>query len=65
MAQPTAAIATKSKDHRRRKNPRSADIFAAERKARNAARPKQIWIESQIFNQETGEFIRDAHWSRG
>ena len=65
MAQPTAAIATKSKDHRRRKNPRSADIFAAERKARNASRPKQIWIESQLFNQDTGEFVRDAHWSRG
>jgi hypothetical protein len=44
MAQPTQAITTKSKDHRRRRNPRSADIFAAERKARNAKRPKQRWV---------------------
>lgn len=65
MAQPVSAIATKSKDHRRRKNPRSADIFAAERKAQNASRPKQIWIESRLLNSETGESVRDAHWSRG
>jgi len=65
MAQPTAAIATKSKDHRRRKNPGAAEFFAKQRKAKNAERPKQVWIESQLFNQETGEFVRDAHWSRG
>lgn len=63
MAQPITN--TKSKDHRNRKNPRSAELYADARKKANASRPKQIWIESQIFNQETGEFVRDAHWSRG
>ena len=48
-----------------RKNPGSAEFFAKRRKAINAARPKQIWIESQLFNETTGEFVRDAHWSRG
>jgi len=32
-----------TKDHRHRKNPRSAEAFAAARHARNAARPKQVW----------------------
>jgi hypothetical protein len=53
------------KRHRDRKNPGSAEFFRKQKKERNAARPKQIWIESQIFNPETGQFIRDAHWSRG
>jgi hypothetical protein len=59
MAQPTAAIATKSKDHRRRKNPRSADIFAAERKARNAKRPKQRWVGGESVS-EGGYWTREA-----
>ena len=74
MAQPTVAIATKSKDHRRRKNPRSAEIFAAERKARNAKRPKQRWIPSSVASsmlsnddtltdQET-LVVTLGHWTR-
>ena len=31
------------KEHRAKKNPRSAEAFAEARKARNATRPKQIW----------------------
>ena len=59
MAQPTAAMATKSKDHRRRKNPRSAEIFAAERKARNAKRPKQRWIGGESV-AEGGYWTREV-----
>jgi hypothetical protein len=57
MAQPTAAIATKSKDHRRRKNPRSAEIFAAERKARNAKRFKQRWVGGESA-------VEGGYWTR-
>lgn len=39
MAQPITV--TKSKDHRRRKNPRSADAYAQQRKDTNAKRVKQ------------------------
>jgi hypothetical protein len=53
------------KNHRDKKNPTSAENFRKEKKARNATRPKQVWIESQLFNPETGKFVRDAHWSRG
>jgi hypothetical protein len=63
MAQPTAAITTKSKDHRRRKNPRSADIFAAERKARNAKRPKQRWVEAAIDTGKDTSPI-EGYWTR-
>lgn len=31
------------KSHREKKNPRSRDAFAKERKEHNAARPKQRW----------------------
>lgn len=46
MAQPV--VVTKSKDHRRRKNPRSAELHAEERKQRNAARGKQVWIGTTV-----------------
>lgn len=42
MAQPITI--TKSKDHRKRKNPRSADVFAEQRHEQNAKRPKQRWV---------------------
>ena len=74
MAQPTAAIATKSKDHRRRKNTGSAEFFAKQRKARNAERPKQRWVESTGLGLSTEDLDRmtDAeilaivpgHWTR-
>lgn len=42
---------------RDRKNPRSAEIHAAKRKAENAARPKQRWIG--------GESVKEGgHWER-
>lgn len=57
MAQPVTAIATKSKDHRRRKNPGSAELFRKQKKARNEARPKQRWIG--------GESVAEGgHWER-
>lgn len=57
MAQQVAAIATKSKDHRRRKNQGSAEVFRKQRKARNEARPKQRWVGGESV--ATG-----GHWER-
>jgi len=55
MAQPV--VATKSKDHRRRKNPRSAELYSEARKKVNASRPKQRWIG--------GESVAEGgHWER-
>jgi hypothetical protein len=54
-----------TKSHRDKKNPRSAEVFAAARHAKNAERPKQVWIESHLFSPEDGDFVRDSHWSRG
>ena len=73
MAQPVSAIATKSKDHRRRKNPGSAEFFAKQRKATNAGRPRQRWVPSS-FTGTVAELdalpdaevlaIIPAHWER-
>ena len=41
---------------RDRKNPRSAEIHAAERKAKNALRPKHVWIG--------GSIAEGGHWER-
>jgi hypothetical protein len=38
------------KPHRERKNPHAADLFAAQRRERNAARGKQVYAE--------GEYVR-------
>lgn len=54
MAQPVTAIATKSKDHRSRKNPGSAEFFRKQRKERNASRPKQRWVG--------GTVAEGGHW---
>ena len=35
---------TKSKDHRKRKNSHSAEVFAQKRHEQNAKRPKQHWV---------------------
>jgi hypothetical protein len=32
-----------TKDHRQRKNPKSAEAYQKEREKRNQARPKQVW----------------------
>jgi hypothetical protein len=63
MAQPIAAIATKSRDHRSRKSPGSAEFFARQRKAKNAERPKQRWVEPAI---ETGKDASpiEGYWTR-
>lgn len=51
------AATTKSKDHRHRKNPRSAEIAAEQRHERNMARPAQRWVG--------GESVAEGgHWSR-
>jgi hypothetical protein len=63
MAQPTAAIATKSKDHRRRKNPGAAEFFAKQRKAKNAERPKQRWVEAAVDTGKDTSPI-EGYWTR-
>ncbi len=57
MAQPVTAIATKSKDHRRRKNPRSADLYAEQRRAKNSTRPKQRWVGGESV-------VEGGYWTR-
>jgi hypothetical protein len=52
----------KKKRHDARKNLRSAELWRDRKRAANAERPKQIWIESHLFVD--GEFVRDSHWSR-
>ena len=32
-----------TKEHRTKKNPKAAELFAAQRHANNAKRPKQVW----------------------
>lgn len=65
MAQPTAAIATKSKDHRRRKNPGAAEFFAKQRKAKNAERPKQRWIpQTQVIDNVRHTIVEGGYWTR-
>jgi hypothetical protein len=32
-----------TKDHKSRKNPHAAEMFAAARHAKNSERPKQVW----------------------
>ena len=54
MAEPVVKI--KSQDHRRRKNPRSADLYAEARKVRNRARGKQRWVG--------GTTSEVGHWER-
>ena len=51
------------KSHRDRKNPRSAELFAEQRHARNAERPKQHWVEPAI---DTGKDASpsEGYWER-
>ena len=42
MSKPLGTKAA-TKEHRQKKNPQSAESFAAKRHAKNAERPKQIW----------------------
>lgn len=60
MAQLSSAS---KKRHDIRKNPASKEFFAKQRKAQNAARPKQHWVESAI---ETGKDSSptEGYWSR-
>jgi biotin synthase-related radical SAM superfamily protein len=61
-------------DHRARKNMGSAEFFRKQRKERNAARPKQRFVESsashltmqQIADLSEGEVLAivPAHWER-
>ena len=44
------------KDHRNKKNPRSAEAYQEERKEQNRSRGKQVWIGGSI--KEGG------HWDR-
>lgn len=61
MAQPITA--TRSKDHRSRKNPGSAEFFKKQRKEQNAKRPKQRWVEPAI---DTSNDVSPAegYWTR-
>ena len=71
MAQPITN--TKSKDHRNRKNPRSAELYAEARKKANASRPKQRWVPSSftgtaeelnVLSDTEVLAIVPAHWER-
>jgi len=44
-------------DHRKRKNPRSRDVFAKQRKERNQTRPKQRWVGGESV-AEGGHWVR-------
>jgi hypothetical protein len=57
MAAPLGVANQKSKDHRRRKNGASAEFFAKQRAATNAARGKQVWIWDN-------ESQNEGHWER-
>jgi len=37
-----------AKDHRQKKNPRSAEVYQAEREKRNRNRGKQVWVGGSI-----------------
>jgi hypothetical protein len=62
-----------AKDHTERKNPGMRDKYAAQRKETNAARGKQVWVESS-FKGTLDELDRltddevlaivPAHWER-
>ncbi|HTQ97234.1 MAG TPA: hypothetical protein VMH89_10540 [Candidatus Acidoferrum sp.] len=56
------------KSHRERKNPHAAEQFAEQRKARNAARGKQVWVpEIDIVRIGEAEDIAipdGGHWER-
>ena len=63
-----------SKEHRQRKNPRSAELWREAKKARNAERGPQVWVEStldgKLFSYEELVAMTDeqvdrvvlAHW---
>lgn len=44
------------KDHRNKKNPRSAEAYQEERKEQNRSRGKQVWIGGLI--------LEGGHWDR-
>ena len=37
-------VKSATKEHRQKKNPQSAEAFAEKRHAKNAERPKQVWV---------------------
>lgn len=43
-----------TKEHRTRKNGHQAEAFAEKRHAKNAERPKQVWVPSEVFVPEFG-----------
>jgi len=45
-----------AKDHRAKKNPKSAEAYKEERRQQNAARPFQFWIG--------GSIAEGGHWKR-
>ena len=45
-------IKSATKEHRQKKNPQSAEAFAEKRHAKNAERPKQVWVPSEVFIPE-------------
>jgi hypothetical protein len=53
----------KTKQHRNRKNPRSAELWRERKRALNAARPKQRWVSAAI---DTGSDASPAagYWTR-
>jgi hypothetical protein len=51
------------KPHRYRKSPGSAELWRKQKRARNAARPKQRWVPQHQFIDGTGHtIIEGGHW---
>ena len=53
-----------AKDHRQKKNPRSAEAYQAEREKRNGSRGKQVWVPKAIVRIHDEEIVEDGHWER-
>lgn len=53
----------KKKQHRYRKNPRSAELWRDRKRALNQARPKQRWVPAAI---DTGNDMSpsEGYWTR-
>jgi hypothetical protein len=52
----------KTKQHRNRKNPRSAELWRERKRALNSARPKQRWFHA-IQDVDSG-ILTPGYWTR-
>lgn len=55
----------KKKQHRYRKNPRSAELWRERKRALNQARPKQRWIpQTQVIDNVQHTIVEGGYWTR-